>query len=225
MEHNIFSFQSLESFFQKYARETIIVVGVLGAAAAGVYFYSNYRTQREQAAQFDFAECFQEFRKAQLEATGWEEVEFACKAGYKQHPNSVYAPFFLAMEAHSLAEQQKVDQAIETMQESIKALSSTSPFYNMYKIKLALMKLSTEDSSLKAAGVSELQSLADDSSNKQRDEAMYYLGYQYVSSGDLNKGYDIWRQLVDTFGNSSDSKSPWAEFAKKKLPADQRKQQ
>lgn len=212
------SLDAVRTYFSQYNREVIIALGVCAAGVAGVYFYADYRQQRIQAAQFDFAQCYQHYKQAQTgKDADWSEVEFLSAAGYKQHAATQIGRYFKALESEAQFEQGKTADALATLESLVNVLDAKNPFYYIYAMKLALMRLATNDEAQKDQGMASLQALAADQNNKQRDEALYYLGLHYAQRGEAEKSRQAWDALVEEFGKASVFTSPWVSIIQGKL--------
>ncbi len=191
-----------------------IALACLGLVVlGGVYFgYSWYVTKREQAAQKIFSECMHEYMEAYSGQTAWVNVQELSKLGYEQHASSSMAPYFLALQADALVQENKKQEAVAVLDTMLAHMSSTSPVYGVYQLKRALLMLDTDD----ALGLEQLKKLAQNSSNKNRDAALYYLGLYHWSKDSFDQARESWQELVDLMHNQ-EANSPWAVLAQKKL--------
>lgn len=205
-------------YFQKYRTPILVGVGSLTALVGLLGYWQYTRIKQNESAYIALAETFGEYNKAHQSPDLWTEVEMAAKTGYGQNNSSNLAPYFLMLEADALAHQNMKSEALTLMEKGLKSLSTRSPFYYSFSIKLARMKLDTNDEAVRADGLKELTSLADNAGNPQQDEALYYLGLHYHNVGDTQKATDIWKQLTSfQQGEQKDATSPWAALAKQMM--------
>jgi len=198
-----------------YWKQLSIACGIVIVLAAGFISYRWYAVHREKAAQKIFAECLDQQERAESGdgAITWAMVVDMWKSGYEQHKNSNLAPYFLAYAADASVKDGKVQEALQLFQSACAQMSRTSPLYSLYSVKLALMEGAINDN--KQGMIEQLQRLADDTANKQRDQALYYLGLYYWTVNDLNNAAEVWQQLIE-FSRQSDSPSPWAQLIEDK---------
>lgn len=213
------SFAGLFNFDSKGGGERMRNFGVaIGVLILFGVFYIGYRwyvVSREETVQKIFSGAVMEYNKAktpeQLEAM---VVEF--NSGHDAYSGSHLAPYFTAYEVDSLLELGKLDEALAALDDLIASLSSSNPLINMYKTKRALLKFDIEDASVQAAGLTELQALAQDKKNQNRDMAQFYLGLYYFSADNLADAKKVWLELVEQSTDAKNS-SPWAQEAEQKL--------
>lgn len=202
-------------YYQRYKNIILVSAALILLGAAALYFYSYWRGQIEQAAQYDFYGLSQDLKKAQQSGQGWQDIATAAELAYAQHTNSILSPYFLAIQAQALAALEQYDNAIALMNALVAKLNTHSPFYYLFTIKRALLQLSSEQS--KQEGLKNLELLAADDKNPQQDEALYYLGYQYYLAHNKEQAWSTWEKLLNKFGQPVFGKSPWAELAKTKM--------
>lgn len=214
---NYISFPYIQSFVNRYTKEIMIGIGIVSFAVAGGFGYWFYRNQQEEAAQIAFATCIEEFNAARSNPSLWPTLTLAAQTGYRQHNGSSLAPYFLALEAQSLVGQEKLSEAISLMDRVIGMISQRSPLYYLYAIQTARMKLDSEDTSIKNDGLKSLEALSQDTKNKNRDEALYYLANYCVSQGSLDRAKELFNQLVVAYPEGGLASSPWTVLAQEKL--------
>ena len=204
-----------------YVKQTAIGLAVIIVVGGGVYYYRTVLVHKEQAAHQAFEQCYAEFKKA-AEKKSDEflfEVGKVCELGYEQNKNTHTGPYFLALQADALAQEGKMDQAIEAMQEMIDQMSANSELYWMYKTKLGLFKLDSADEKVNQAGLEELENVAQTKENANKDIALYYLGLRAWSKNQLEKAKQWWQQVERIESKSQDQLSPWIKMAQEKLLA------
>lgn len=212
------SFAHIKKMVEKYYKEILIAAGCCGAVGVGIYFFMQRDVQMQERAQLAFAQTITETVHAQKDATLWPNVELAAKTGYRDYKSSSLAPYFLIVESQSLLFQGNDKQSLELMENGSKDISKSSPFYYIFKIKGARMKLDNNDSAVQKMGFTELKALAHDTANKQRDEALYYLGSYYNDQNDTMRAQEAWKDLITAYQETSDgAMSPWATLALEKL--------
>lgn len=199
-------------------QKCVIGLGAIIALAGGAYAYVGYQKGQNQLAQKVYATCIYELQKAQYDATLWPSADLAVQTAYYQYGSTSYAPYFLLLRAHILVQQGKYDEAIPLFQEGMAKLSATSPLYHEYALSAALAKIDSSQKELQEKGVHELEKLAYDLHNLQRDHALYELGYYYTTHNEQQKADEVWSQLMTDYGTAQDfGASPWVELARQKV--------
>lgn len=192
-----------------------VFIGLVGVT--GFYGYRWYQAGGQGQAQQVFAECMEEFQKAVSSKTtdAWLNVDMVAKLGHEQHGSSKYGPYFLALRAHAAMQQGKTTQALQVMEQAIQTMSKSDPLILLYKTKFALMKLDDTDTATQKEGLSELQKLAADTNNVNRDAALYYIGSFHWVHNELDMAKQYWNKLLEL--TSGEHKSPWAMQAEQLL--------
>lgn len=207
--------------FKKEKSIALLVCLFLAAAAAGGWFwYTSYKKHYEQRAQKILYSCLAEYEKTLAEPTPskWENIETMCKLGYETNKSAMLAPYFLVVYANVLLAQQKKEEALSAMDDLIRQISSSSPFYYIFKTKYILMKMDTNDEAQQKIAVEELREIAYKPDNKNADEALYYLGEYYWIHKDVTNAQDVWQELIATyFTDIKNNQSPWAQLAQYKI--------
>jgi len=211
------SLSSIQSLFNRYSKELIITVGIILFGIAAAYGYWMYRNYQEEAAQRAFATCIEELNNAQHDQSLWPTVALAAMTGYRQHSNSSLAPYFLALEVQALLGQGKLDDAILSMDRVLGMISKNSPLYFSYAIQHARMKLDSDNETVKNAGLRDLEALAQNTKNKNRDQALYYLADHLALHGSFDRAKELLNQLIVAFPEGGLAASPWAALAQEKL--------
>lgn len=181
--------------------------------------YSYFAGQKEKEAQKSLASCIELYDQASGSAETsipWSSVESACKRAYDEHSRSKLAPYFLGYQAEALIKQNKLDEALAVMGHALQSMATSSPLYNLYATKLALMEMDSAESARQAQGLKRLEELAVDAKNQQRDEALYYLGLYYWHANDVVKAKEAWQTLAE-FSSSSQVPSVWMQLVSDRL--------
>lgn len=197
---------------------------VLGAFAVLImlgawWIYAQFAGQKDKEAQKTLASCIELYDQA-IGATEtsvpWSTVETACKRAYDEYSNSKLAPYFLAYQAEALVKQNKDDEAITVMTQMIQSMPKNSPLYYVYSTKLALMQIDSNQTAVHAQGLKQLEELAADTKNKQRDEALYYVGLYYWQLNDQVKAKESWQTLAELASRPEEA-SPWMQLVSERL--------
>jgi tetratricopeptide (TPR) repeat protein len=190
-----------------------LTLGVL-AVGGGVYYFS--RSSGQATAYTIFAECIDQFEKASEENKPelWQVLEKMCAIGFEQSKSSPVAPYLLGIKSHAQYQQNKLDQAISSLDTMLSALPNRSPLYHLYATKRALLKLESQDIQVQDKGINELQALSSDSTNLNRDQAQYYTGAYYLSKNNIEQAKIAWEPLLK-LANSGKDNSPWAAIAQR----------
>lgn len=213
--YNFFPSHKPSVYNNLYVRVAGIVCGITLIAGLGVWGYRWHRTGREQKAQEAFSSCVREFERAEQDQNLWGNAELVFRLGYEQNKSSSLAPYFLAFQAEALLHIDKRAEALSCMAKAVAALSTSSPVYNAYATKLALMKMDAPEPETQQQGLSELTKLAQNTNNNSRDMALYYLGLYYWTSDDLVKARETWNDLLPFA--EGEFASPWARLALHKV--------
>lgn len=207
-------FNRIKDFVQDYYKEILIAGACIIASGVGFYFFMQHQAHKQGKAQLAFAQTLAEVKHGEKNADLWPNAELAAKTGHRTYKSSSLAPYFLTIESQVAERQGKIKEALVSLEEAVAAMGKNSPFYTVFKTKVSLMKLDSDDVALQTAGFNELESLAQDHSNKQRDEALYYLGEYYLNHNDTVRAKETWQKLVNEFPGTQDSAmSPWASVA------------
>lgn len=200
---------------QERIRNLIIALGVIALLIAAFLGYRWHLTSREQIAQAQFEESISRYNQAK-NSEEFESVAAELKSAHDQNSSSSIAPYFTAYEVDALIKLGKHDEAIKALDSLIASLSSSNPMINLYKTKRALIKIDNKEEQIKQAGLAELETLAHDTKNKNRDEAQFYLGLYHYVADNMELAKKAWQELVEQSVESKNP-SPWSEQAKSRL--------
>ena len=214
---NIVSFSTLTSLIQHHLKEVIIGIAIVCAAGVGVYGYIQYRISQEEQAQVVFSNCMDELRRSYGDPSLWPTAELASITAYRHHSGSALGPYFLALEVQTLLAQGKLSEAVTSLERVISMLPTRSPFYSLYTLQLALMKLDHSDEAMRQEGLKALEKIALDQKNIHRDQALYYLGEYYANQNNQERAKELFHQLVVAYPEGGLAASPWASLAQQKL--------
>ncbi len=200
----------------KYIRYLLFLVccALLGLTIWGAYAY--FEAKKVEEAQKAFSQALTEFEKnvqAERAMQHWEEVISAFDAGYQKYGGTPFAPYFLAYKAQSLLYANKPEAALEVTAHVVNGAKKSSPLYYLYATKLALMKIDGVDQAMREQGLGDLENLASDIKNPQRDWAAYELGAYFLAVGNKGRANQVWAQLAARGG----SNSVWAISAQRQL--------
>ncbi len=182
-------------------------------------FYGGYiwnRNRTEAQAQIYFSQTVREYEQlissSSENAEAWKEIEKTFQAGYEKHGSSVLAPFFLNYLAKISLHEDKREDALSFIAQSVTKISKNSPFYFALQTKLALMQIDSSDETIKKEGAALLEKLASaEKENPFYDMALYYQGYNAWIAGDRQVASSIWAKL-----QTIPHQSFWAEKAYEK---------
>ncbi len=191
----------------------LILVGI-GLVYGGYWGYRWFGARREATAQKTFADVLQLVEHAKQDPKQWTDVAAACAVGYEQNSSSKLAPFFLVCRADALAAQGDMAQAMTVMQEGISKMSSSNPVRSLYAVKLGLIKMDSADQAIKAAGMQELEKIAQQDT-AGADMAAYYLGLRFWQAGNVQKAKDSWKSLIGK--STQENASPYSAMVDEKL--------
>lgn len=216
------AFKSVREFFdfdskggEKRIRYVIGMVAALALCITGYFGYRWYSISRDEAAQKEFSTLITRYAQSK---TSEQQDSLLVELGlaHDQYARSSMAPYFSAYEVDILLEQGKKMEALTALDSMINSLSSSNPLIYLYQTKRALLKFDLDDEAIAQEGLQELEQLAQNKKNKQRDLAQYYLGLYYFVNDQNQEAKKVWGDLVEE-SFSSESPSPWANQAKQKL--------
>lgn len=184
----------------------------------GYFFYSFYARDQQERAQLAFSQTMHEIQQSHKNAELWPNAELAAKTGYRTYKSTSFGPYFLMLESQAALAQGNMQDGYKLLAEAVRQMGTSSPLYYLNAIKLALVKLDVDDITVQNEGFQELEKLAYDNNNTQRDEALYYLGDYYMNHGDTPKALHVWQELKKDFSSTqSTSASPWTLLAEDKI--------
>jgi len=185
-----------------------------------------YRIKREQKAQLAFSDALDEYQTSLYyviaKPNEKEKIEDHLKDAalsfstvLEQHSGSSLVPYAKAFLAEIHLLKKEVNEALALLREAAAQVGSNSPLYYLYQTKIALLLIATGQNE---EGVSELEKLVQDSSNKQSDDAAYFLGEYHWTHGDYKKAAQVWERFSEENQPKSLIKSsPWAPGVQAKL--------
>ena len=208
----------IKHFIENHYREFLIGIGCVLVGCAAYYLYKRDQRHKNEVAQIAFAQTIAEMHNSQKDSDLWSSVGLAAQTGYRSYNKTIFGPYFLALESEAEVEQGNNAKSLELLELALKELGKKTPLYYVYKTKAALLKLDNEDVAVQTAGYNDLQALAQDEDNKNRDQALYYLGEYYHNQNDTARAQETWKELVTEFQASEDTAmSPWAYLVLPKL--------
>ncbi len=208
-----FSFDAIMTFIERYKTVLLIAGVVVGVAIGGGVYWHLSRTKHQELAQATLSEVLNETIRAQQNAELWPEIEVAARTGYQQYSSTSLAPYFLAVQADALIQQNKHADALSLMREALNSLSERSPLYFLYATKQARIMLDSEDENTQTQGLEKLISISKNNNNLQKDETLYYLGSYYMNRADNEKALKAFNEIVEMTKNQTDYPSPWTRLA------------
>jgi|SaaInlLV_10m_DNA_2_1039722.scaffolds.fasta_scaffold00107_42 tetratricopeptide (TPR) repeat protein len=146
----------------------------------------------------------------------WEKVAEVFRNAHKKNKSSGIAAMFLAYYSEALINLDKIEEAIVVLSGAIDAMKNYE-IREYYRLKLALMKIDSNEGSTVTEGLAALIKLAADEKSIVHDSALYNLGLHYWSNKNFDEAKNYWNQLLLKYGKDSDIPSPWAEKAEEKL--------
>jgi hypothetical protein len=213
---SMFSLDFFIDLWNEHKTKISITVALIGGGVGLAFYWYTTTIARQEAAQIALAETFMEIERAHRNPEAWQDAELAAKTGYNQFSSSSLAPYFLSLQAESLIEQGKNQEALALLEEVKKSLSSSSPLYTMYALKIARIKLDAQQEDIRQQGLQELEKLAYDTKNQQRDAALYYLSLVYEKS-DMQKAQQLWHEIVAIAAKQQEVSNAWAALSQRRL--------
>lgn len=193
------------------AMGTVALLVVVGGGL-GYRWWSQYRTEHAHA---ELAKAIELFGRAEKENTAnvWEEADRSFAQGYAQYASTSLAPYFLVFQSEIAARQGNSTKARTLLENALQAMSTRTPGYGAYAVKLALVQMDSAETAVVEKGKQGLQSIANDAHNPDRNMAIYYQGLHTFERGDRAAAEKIWQPL---FGSQA-ADSLWSQFAQAKL--------
>ena len=193
----------------------LVVLIVVGLGYGGYHSYRWYIGSREAQAQKIFTESLQLYMQAKQGHGDWDDVAGAFSLGYDQNRNSKLATFFQLFQAQALLEQGKRAEAIALMEDAIKTATDNA-LIPLYKVKLAVIKLDSQDSMQQQEGLKELEQLSS-TDNSGTSAALFYLGSYYWAEGKTKKAKEIWEKLPEPQKGLLEIQSPFLQMVENRL--------
>ncbi len=215
-----------------FKKENIFVSILTGAAFVALFGYGClkgyhfYNERKQKAAQALFSDVLHEYEKvlkeqfkgeqsAQALAQQWEDVVVGLTSVEADHASTVYGAASYAVHASIAMEKHLYDEAFSFIDLAIKNVSKSSPLYNIYRTKRALMCM---DGNKVEEGIAALKELITDTANNSADTAAFYLGYYYWTNNDIAQAKEIWKFFTLQASNEKpEAVSPWAQIVQSKL--------
>ena len=133
-------------------------------ASSGYAAYAWHKNKTESQAQKYFSQTVREYQQldssSDSSAQAWDEIEKTFQAGYEKYGSSALAPFFLNYLANTSLHENKAENALALVTQSVAKLSTKSPFYFALQTKLALMQIDSSDEAIKKTGEILLENLS-----------------------------------------------------------------
>lgn len=180
--------------------------------------FNQYRTNRERHAQQALNEVISLFKginpgtSAQA-VLSWQELELASRMGYEQNSGSVIAPYFLALAAHALVQQDKKAEALELITRVVNQLAESNSLRDAYRVTQALLIFDTAPERV-SEGRDILKSIASAEHSYYKDQALYWLGVDAELMGDTSQARTYFDQLRSFRRRDlpQEYPSPWASL-------------
>lgn len=226
MENNLsfdVFFDRARRFFEQHFK-TIIAgsLVVIACAGGGTYYYFNSVNQ-EEAAFTILHDCLTQYVQAKDGKAQWTDVAQMCDMGYQKYKSTKSAEYIRLIQVNALLAQNQQDPALALLGQTISSLPASSSLYSYFQLQQALLRVDQNDDAQKAAGLQELQKLADNTKALGNDQARYYLGLYYKTHNEEAKAQEVWGSLVAVNETIADqnARSPWAALAQQKLSGQQ----
>lgn len=185
--------------YTQYIRYALF--GIAFAVLGGFAFVGHgwYVASRERAAEKDLSAYVSQYYNAfNNPEAAWGQVASLFEVGYMQHSSSLLAPYFLAYQADALLQHGNVDQAIEVMQQVLKKLPESSPFYALFRMKYNLIILDQPEHPETQAALIALHEIGSDKTNTIFEAALFYLGRYHFVHNNVQEAKEVWQELRAT---------------------------
>lgn len=194
-------------------------VGVLLSGCFLVYRWHS--GHREEAAQRRFSDCVKEYTNTATVQSGhqnWNMIVGLFELGAQEYAGTSLEPFYRAYQAQALLKDNKLSEAVVAMDQAVAKMSPENELYSMYALKNVLMHIDADISNdSREKNEAQLVALAEDKNNKQRDEALFYLGRYYLSQGNSKRSQEVLQELMSISATDKHAASPWAKEAEQLL--------
>lgn len=193
--------------YKKLIMPILVICAGLLAGLSGWYIYNRYRVSYEQESYKDYAQAVDAYNKTitlnnsskkQQELT---DIEKAFATGAERHKSSVLAPFFSVYQANTQAELGNIKQAVTTLENALVKVDHTSPLFFLYSLKLANLKLDSQDKELQDQALKMLEFYSLDSNNILKDVYIYTAARAYYNLGDNKKADELVNKLLGNAGS------------------------
>lgn len=203
--------------YDKFVYAGLLAIFILSIGLLGWYGYNWYKVNRAQEAYQAFSESVAEFDQAKSgnKDITWAEVVSSLKVGAKKYSDTSLYPFFLAYESQALKLANDQENSQKVLSQSIESMPKDNPLYGLYAIKNAVLRLNSDKDEAKQEGISLLEDLAKNKNLSIRQTALYYLGYYFYLSNNIDKANQYWLELYKT----GIKDTVWQELVSKYLPA------
>jgi hypothetical protein len=215
-------FPERTSFWQ---RNKYYIVGgsLVVLVGAGFYGYRMYMTQRNTEAFGVLGRYIERFLGEKKGGARLDDGALQLEA--QAFSGSAASPYFTAYEAQNLLHQGKIAEAEPLLEKAVNAMPSSSPLTDLYKVKLALVRLDSGDQTMVEKGLKSLQALAcSEQTSPAWDVAVYYLGRYHWVKGNVEEAKKIWMDALASVEKMTIpdvakryGESPWLERAKQAM--------
>jgi predicted negative regulator of RcsB-dependent stress response len=204
----------LDTHVGPWWRHLGIAMVLVGIGGLGWYFYQDYRLDKAQQAQIAFSDLFEERSKALAGSVAWDHMSLSADLAYHAHESTWAGPYLLLIEVDALIRENNIKEAMLVLDKAAQKLTPSNPFWHSIMLKRALLRLSSQDETVRneAEALELLTALAYDLKNPNRDAALYYLGYAYQVAGNKEKSEEAWRLLKEEFSADDETLSPWVQM-------------
>ncbi|KKS68773.1 MAG: hypothetical protein UV38_C0001G0314 [candidate division TM6 bacterium GW2011_GWE2_42_60] len=204
--------------FRKQSRSSQVLGIALVVALLAMAEITTYRwfvRRSDERAQMALSRCIELYDRAGRENAPhlWVEAARAFESGHSQSSWSPIAPYFLTFGADIALRQGNKVKAHELVTQALKEMDKNNPLRPALRVKQALLEIDADDAALQKQGEASLKTIANDSTNPAREQALYYLGLIAFDAGNRPEAENIWKDLLVR----AEKGSVWAEVAQAKL--------
>ncbi len=213
-------------------KDTVIAVAVLVVAVASYTGYRWYNARAKEKSYFHMTEIVDSYKKSldvakRQQAAGlavstednpFVDIELILQASQSGVSGSLSAVMLAYQAELEYEKTHDVQKARDMFLKASKKLSSSSYFHDAFALKAASMALDANDSALKAQGLKELQTLADNEKSFVCEHAAYMVGVHALVDGNIDGAITAWQKIAHK-GDDVRFASPWAKKATERLQA------
>lgn len=152
----------------------------------------------------------------------WTKIREVAHKNFHNHGNVGMGNFFQVFEVNALLKLGKLAEATKILTSALKVMKS-SKIRDLLEVKLALMKIDSQEKELILEGLSDLDKIAN-AGNCASAAAYWHLGEYHWINGNTSEAKTLWNTLVCQYsekkqiaGDEDLFSSPWVERANDKL--------
>ncbi len=194
---------SIPLFKNRYMKARGVFLFLLLGSAISYFGYSWYKLQKNQDAQNFLSSCLDDYRSViEGRQSSWPSLQMNAEIGYEKNKGTDLAVYFKALQADAMIQHGNIKDLPPVLDQLEKEIVKGSLLYYVYRLKLALMMIDSQNDDLMQKGIVLLQALSLDEKNPNRDMALYHKGQYYWDKNALSDAKIAWQELVEEYSDS-----------------------